>query len=101
MRTLLSAASMKQKKRTILEIVVLTHGVGPIRQYCIGAMLLDLENQKKIIARLEEPLLAPLRKIARDMTLMSFIPAARLSVMASWSFPMPCLISDLALQPLE
>ena len=39
--------------------LVLTHGVGHMRQYCIGAMLLDLENPKKIIARLEEPLLAP------------------------------------------
>jgi predicted GH43/DUF377 family glycosyl hydrolase len=39
--------------------LVLTHGVGPMRQYCIGAMLLDLENPTKIIARLEEPLLAP------------------------------------------
>ena len=39
--------------------IVLTHGVGPMRQYCIGAMLLDLENPAKIIARLEEPLLAP------------------------------------------
>jgi predicted GH43/DUF377 family glycosyl hydrolase len=39
--------------------IVLTHGVGPMRQYCIGAILLDLENPAKIIARLEEPLLAP------------------------------------------
>ena len=39
--------------------IVLTHGVGPMRQYCIGAMLLDLDNPCKIIARLEEPLLAP------------------------------------------
>ncbi len=39
--------------------IVLTHGVGPMRQYCIGAMLLDLENPTKIIARLEEPLLIP------------------------------------------
>jgi predicted GH43/DUF377 family glycosyl hydrolase len=39
--------------------LVLTHGVGPMREYCIGAMLLDLENPKKILARLEEPLLAP------------------------------------------
>ena len=30
-----------------------------MRQYCIGAMLLDLENPIKIIARLEEPLLVP------------------------------------------
>ena len=39
--------------------IVLTHGVGPMRQYCIGAILLDLENPSKIIARLEEPLLSP------------------------------------------
>jgi predicted GH43/DUF377 family glycosyl hydrolase len=39
--------------------IVLTHGVGPMRQYCIGAMLLDLENPAKIIGRLEEPLLTP------------------------------------------
>ena len=39
--------------------IVLTHGVGPMREYCIGAMLLDRENPAKIIARLEEPLLTP------------------------------------------
>jgi predicted GH43/DUF377 family glycosyl hydrolase len=42
--------------------IVLTHGVGPMRQYCIGAMLLDKENPTKIIARLDEPLLAPHEK---------------------------------------
>lgn len=39
--------------------IVLTHGVGPMRQYCIGAVLLDLENPAKIIAYLEAPLLVP------------------------------------------
>ena len=39
--------------------IVITHGVETMRQYCIGAMLLDLENPTKIIARLDEPLLAP------------------------------------------
>ncbi|MCA1795482.1 MAG: glycoside hydrolase family 130 protein [Desulfobacteraceae bacterium] len=39
--------------------IVLTHGVGPMRQYCIGAILLDLENPAKIIARLDKPLLTP------------------------------------------
>lgn len=39
--------------------IVLTHGVGPMRQYCISAILLDLKNPAKIIARLEKPLLAP------------------------------------------
>ena len=42
--------------------IVLTHGVGPMRQYCIGAILLDLENPTKIIARLDAPLLAPHEK---------------------------------------
>jgi predicted GH43/DUF377 family glycosyl hydrolase len=42
--------------------IVLTHGVGPMRKYCIGAILLDLEKPTKIIARLEEPLLAPHEK---------------------------------------
>jgi predicted GH43/DUF377 family glycosyl hydrolase len=39
--------------------LVLTHGVGPMRQYCIGAILLDLENPAKVIGRLEKPLLTP------------------------------------------
>jgi len=42
--------------------IVLTHGVGPMRQYCIGAILLDLENPAKIIARLDAPLLSPHEK---------------------------------------
>jgi predicted GH43/DUF377 family glycosyl hydrolase len=42
--------------------IVLTHGVGPMRKYCIGAILLDLEEPTKVIARLEEPLLAPHEK---------------------------------------
>lgn len=39
--------------------LVLTHGVGPMRRYAIGAVLLDLEQPEKILARLREPLLAP------------------------------------------
>ena len=42
--------------------IVLTHGVGPMRQYCIGAILLDLDNPSKIIARLDAPLLSPHEK---------------------------------------
>tara|TARA_R110002020_G_scaffold108281_2_gene251073 strand:- start:65155 stop:66612 length:1458 start_codon:yes stop_codon:yes gene_type:complete len=40
--------------------LVLTHGVGPMRRYCIGASLFDLEDPTKEIGRLDEPLLAPL-----------------------------------------
>lgn len=39
--------------------LVLSHGVGPMRKYCIGAALLDLEDPRKVIGRLREPLLSP------------------------------------------
>lgn len=39
--------------------LVLTHGVGPMRKYSIGAMLLDLDDPTHVIARLRTPLLAP------------------------------------------
>ena len=39
--------------------LLLTHGVGPMRKYCIGAVLLDLEDPRKVIGRLREPLLTP------------------------------------------
>jgi len=39
--------------------LVLTHGVGPMRKYCIGAVLLDRDNPRKLLGRLREPLLRP------------------------------------------
>jgi predicted GH43/DUF377 family glycosyl hydrolase len=39
--------------------LLLTHGVGPMRTYCIGAMLLELDNPLKVIGCLDEPLIAP------------------------------------------
>ncbi len=39
--------------------LLLTHGVGPMRRYCIGAMLLDRDDPARILARLREPLLVP------------------------------------------
>lgn len=39
--------------------LVITHGVGPFRRYCLGAALLDLENPSKLIAVLKEPLITP------------------------------------------
>ena len=39
--------------------LVITHGVGPMRKYCIGAALLDLDDPTKVLGRLREPLLAP------------------------------------------
>lgn len=39
--------------------LLLTHGVGPVRKYSIGAALLDKNNPTKILGRLREPLLRP------------------------------------------
>ncbi len=39
--------------------LVITHGVGPMRKYCIGAALLDLEDPMRVIGRLRTPLLLP------------------------------------------
>jgi predicted GH43/DUF377 family glycosyl hydrolase len=39
--------------------LVLSHGVGPMRKYCIGAFLLDLDDPRRVIGRMREPLLQP------------------------------------------
>jgi len=42
--------------------LLLTHGVGPMRKYCIGAVLLDLNDPSKVLARLKEPLMSPIEE---------------------------------------
>ena len=39
--------------------LVLTHGVGPMRTYSIGAELLDIDDPTRVIASLDRPLLVP------------------------------------------
>ncbi len=39
--------------------LVLTHGVGVVRNYSVGAALLDKKDPSKVLARLETPLLEP------------------------------------------
>jgi predicted GH43/DUF377 family glycosyl hydrolase len=39
--------------------VVITHGVGPMRRYVLGALLLDLDDPRRVIGQLREPLLEP------------------------------------------
>ncbi len=39
--------------------LLIYHGVGPMRQYSIGAMILDKDNPEKIIAETKEPILVP------------------------------------------
>lgn len=39
--------------------LLITHGVGAMRRYCIGAMLLDLDDPTKVIGALDQPLMVP------------------------------------------
>lgn len=49
--------------------LVLTHGVGIVRNYCIGACLLDKDDPSRVLARLETPLLEP-----QDQTRDGYVP---------------------------
>src|SRR4029078_11994786 len=44
--------------------LVLTHGVGPLRTYSLGAILLDLEDPSKVIPRTRTQLLQPYGDLA-------------------------------------
>lgn len=39
--------------------LVLTHGVGPMRTYSLGALLLDLDDPRRVVAHTAQPLLSP------------------------------------------
>ncbi len=39
--------------------LVITHGVGAMRRYCIGAMLLDLDDPSHVLGHLAQPLIEP------------------------------------------
>jgi predicted GH43/DUF377 family glycosyl hydrolase len=41
--------------------LVLTHGVGPMRTYSIGAILLHLDDPTRVLGRLRRPLLSPIQ----------------------------------------
>ncbi|MFA8437152.1 MAG: glycoside hydrolase family 130 protein [Marinifilaceae bacterium] len=42
--------------------LLLIHGVGPVRTYCISAILLDLEDPSKVIGLMKAPILIPEEK---------------------------------------
>jgi hypothetical protein len=59
--------------------IVLTHGVGPMREYCM-----ILKTRQESLHAWKNRCLHRVRKSARGMYLMSFIPAALLSIITSW-----------------
>ena len=56
--------------------LVLSHGVGPMRKYCIGAFLLDRDDPAKVIARLAIRSSCPTPMNAKAMSRTSFTHAA-------------------------
>ena len=48
-----------QRDRAEAGGLLLTHAVGPMRQYCIGAILLDLNDPSRVIGQTSEPILVP------------------------------------------
>ena len=40
--------------------LLITHGVGPMRKYCMGAILLDLNDPSIVLSALKNPLIMPL-----------------------------------------
>ena len=77
--------------------LVLTHGVGPMRQYGIGAMLLDLDDPRRVLGSLAAPLLTPSAD-ERD----GYVPERRLLVRGDAARPdtlvLPYGCSDAAIR---
>lgn len=72
--------------------LVITHGVGPMRRYCLGASLLDLEDPSKEIGRLKEPLLVP-REDERDGYVPNVVYSCG-SIIHNNSLILPYAVSD-------
>ena len=58
-----SLAEWREARRSPIELdegwLLLTHGVGAVRKYSIGAVLLDKKDPSKVLARSREPLVRP------------------------------------------
>jgi len=74
--------------------LLITHSVGPMRRYSLGAILLDLEDPSKVIARLEEPLLTP-NEDERDGYVPNIVYSCG-SIILNGELIIPYAISDYA-----
>jgi len=74
--------------------LVLTHGVGAMRNYCIGAALLDLEDPRRVIGRLRQPLLEPLDH-ERDGYVPNVVYSCGSLIHNGW-LVLPYAVSDFA-----
>jgi hypothetical protein len=67
--------------------LVLTHGVGPMRTYRIGALLLDLDHPERILADLPDPILEATTTSATATSRTSSTPAAGCGTATTWCCP--------------
>ena len=74
--------------------LVLTHGVGAMRNYCIGAALLDRDDPRRVIGRLREPLLEPLDH-ERDGYVPNVVYSCGSQIHNGW-LVIPYAVSDYA-----
>ena len=74
--------------------LIMTHGVGPMRNYCIGAALLDRDDPRRIIGRLDQPLLEPLDD-ERDGYVPNVVYSCGSLIHNDW-LVLPYAISDYA-----
>ncbi len=75
--------------------LIITHGVGPMRRYCIGESLFDLDDPTKEIGRLSEPLLSPLEE-EREGYVPNVVYSCG-SMIHNESLIMPYAVSDYSL----
>jgi predicted GH43/DUF377 family glycosyl hydrolase len=74
--------------------LVISHGVGPMRKYCIGAFLLDLDDPTKDIGRLREPLIKP-NENEREGYVPNVVYSCG-SLLHGWQLIIPYAMSDYA-----
>ena len=74
--------------------LVISHGVGPMRKYCIGAFLLEHDDPTKDIGRLPEPLIKP-NKSEREGYSPNMV-YSRGSLLHGRQLIIPCGMSDYA-----
>ena len=74
--------------------LVLTHGVGAMRNYCIGAALLDRDDPRRVIGRLRQPLLEPLDH-ERDGYVPNVVYSCGSLIHNGW-LVLPYAVSDFA-----
>lgn len=72
--------------------LVITHGVGPMRRYCLGASLFDHDDPSREIGRLDEPLLSP-REDEREGYVPNVVYSCG-SIIHNNSLILPFAISD-------